>query len=234
MPFLNEHVFFIHIPKTAGVSIVKYASKFSGGVYQHSVLDEFSQKLLLAIDSNRNVVDSFQLVTQHFTLSDLISLNLLKRDSVLDGTTIIFTVFRDPFERFYSAFQSHERVLRYKSLNNFVDQGLRRFGELSDHELWAHLRPQVDFIRSDLSPDIIPVVLDFANLKHDLDMFMSGFGNEGKWDFPFEGHNIKSRNIDIRNLLSSENRNFVEKHFGNDIEFYQRLKKRRRSGRVRI
>lgn len=144
MPFDRQRLLvFLHIPKTAGTS-VEQALDLYGPWHQENLETGFGliqNRDLLA----RNLSSNF---LQHLTLRELETLF----PEVLNNATI-FTVVRDPWQRFLSSFRNPDPDLanfyRYRTSRELDQLSLAEYIDVARWLPHPHLRPQLDFVRGE-------------------------------------------------------------------------------------
>lgn len=206
---LNNRVLFIHTPKCAGNSIVA-----SINTYWES----------------RKIVH-LQLHYQHIKKKQLLEFWDIKETNNFKT----LSVFRDPFDRLYSAYifgfrQSKLKYLdEYKSFLFRKPYSFERFCKM----LYQHYVDYNEFHRLILEPQHYYVedldgnlkdvyLLDYANLEQEWDDLCIKF-NMGNKTKLLKLNNSKEKQFDFMSMYTEETKKMVEKIYEKDINIYQQV-----------
>lgn len=213
MPFVNDKVFFIHIPKTGG-SFVEYQLNITEHPTHKQPNSVNPVKKFLKKKNNEAArLRGFGAITgryvlQHTTLQELLDFNFVCQDN-FDKLTF-FAVFRDPLERIHSAYKYWSDT-KTKSFNDFVEEFRCSNGIAFGFDLLQHLKPQCSFVNLRTGKARIEW-LQFDNLTSELDRFCTK-------------HQIKASNKstakinatkEIKIELSNNNTDFLKEFYKED------------------
>ena len=197
MPFLNENILFIHIPKNAGRSIEEAFGLPPREKYRRNLRSRLA-KYMLRKSANeaaiRHLYGSYDytFAAQHLTFAEIQMLQL--GNDNCDYCT--FTVFRNPLERFISTL-SHFAIklvgdrLSLSNVNRVAELWLAR--SYHDHNELAHSRQQVDYLRA-LNGSKVDYIINFEHLQDGLNMFCHSVGEEYR-ALPHKGKDDRARDI---------------------------------------
>lgn len=168
MVLTKEKLIFIHIPKTGGISIEEYLQSYYG--YQRNALilnhgygvyrDKYNSQFTIYPH-------------MHFPLIEL-ERELFKNNIIVDNSWKIFSIVRNPYNKFLSAlFYSDKVDLKYHyftlpenqrshCLNYYIDQFLNL--DINDNYISNHIAPQHLFFKE-------------TNLKYNIFKFEEGLEN---------------------------------------------------------
>lgn len=124
----RKKILFLHIPRTAGTSIEKHLKIYG----RNELHGEYK---------------SVQKHTwkQHFTLAEIVQLGFLTEEDLDQYFKFVFV--RNPFDKIVSEYFWRKEDSKI-SFNDFILNKLPRLLEDKSHNLYCHIRPQIDFISS--------------------------------------------------------------------------------------
>lgn len=223
--FPDLNCLFVHIPKNAGRSIETALLKESGSPDsgRRSLVNRAATLL------SRSTAPSFAkthligtldvtLAAQHLTFVEMEMLGLLP-----DTTNYMsFCVVRNPYDRALSSVM-HFSEARWVSSEDEderrmgFEQGLKAWLEmpLPDHNIRAHHRSQVDFIRNRHGEIAIDHLLRFENLEDDFSNLLTRIGAENRMVRKI-GDSGRSRMY--RDFYTPDARRLIDSAFKQDIE----------------
>lgn len=217
--FKEQNILFIHIPKTGGFSVESAlsddAGKFgNGGISLRKLLGR-SMERLAGYNSDQMLYGERQFVftAQHLTINEMLRYGFIDRELFVGLNK--FTVFRNPFDKFKSAFLSHNRFLKYRSVDHFINAWL--FGNLTSHNEIAHRRLQTDYLLLDdaFSSDL--QVLKFENLQVEFEIMCERFGITPR---KLPKKNVSPINSDLVNFTQKQ-KTVIEKYYARDFEYFE-------------
>ncbi len=209
--YKDKNLLFIHIPKCAGSFIDDALS-----AEKRRKLQPFKERMigkLIRMSFKKHPtlfgILNLNFNAQHLTLMELVSLNLITEDELKNLE--IFTVVRNPIDRFKSAFLSHNRFSKYEDINHFASSWL--FEAKTKHDEWSHCRPMYDFIDGKYIKRV--KIFKFE----ELDSVKTYLGN--KYPIKFKQEKINaSKTVDERKLIINPEtevllQNYYKKDFSN-------------------
>lgn len=247
MPYLiNQKLFFVHIPKTAGSSIErafgvhpscnKTTSNSSASLRSSpSLANDVLRKTInlglgfFASSSKRKEKNNFligydqpSLVLQHLTLSEMFWLGYLSQDELSKST--FFSVVRHPKDRIISAWRSHQRHVEFPDINDFIESRLNSLS-CTTHDERAHIRPMSHYL--DISNLPCPIRLHVLRLET-IQTCWSSFGervlgdpsiNLRSWpSLPHYGSNRSHVSPVSNQSLSAKSADLIKRYYSCDYE----------------
>lgn len=209
--YRDKKLLFIHIPKCAG-SFIDNALSTQQRWKVQPIKERIIGKLIrMSFKKHPTLFGILNLNfnAQHLTLTELVSLNLITEDELKDLE--IFTVVRNPINRFKSAFLSHNRFSKYEDINHFANTWL--FEAKTKHDEWSHCRPMSDFIQGKYNQRV--KIFKFEELEA-----VTTYLNN-KYSVKFKQEKVNaSKTIDKRKLIINPEteillQNYYKKDFSN-------------------
>lgn len=141
----DKKLIFIHIPKTGGKSITQALQRYSGRVVvgeSKDYEDQASKDLLIG---NYDLSSPGPQALHHLTLSELVKYKYITKDQLKEYT--IFSVVRNPYDRFLSAYNYHE-MYKHFNIDNAIKYITSHVYEknMSRLDNLRHFIPQSDFL----------------------------------------------------------------------------------------
>jgi hypothetical protein len=206
MPINYKRKFiYIHIPKTAGTSIL--CSLFNINVGQDEMIDrrnldlEYQKKHLIGEDGDF-------IRTNHYPLYKILKVKSDVKDF------FVFTFVRNPFDRLVSEYY-YQKFNRNIPFNDYVLHIVKPAFDFGKLEEWFsfHLLPQFDFIciNNEIRCDFLG---KFESLEEDYNKVCKILGVE-KALLP---HYKKSLRKDYRSYYNDASRAIVEKYYKKDLD----------------
>lgn len=228
MPYTESHnILFIHIPKNAGKSIevslgIRSKSELMSSNHRGFLSRCFKYGIKLTA-RKRNLASlwgtwDYTLALQHCTLQEYALLGFLDTLPSKDFKTL--AVIRNPFDRIVSTFYHFRN--ENEDINDFIERFFKSDTNNIDHNLKAHRRPQVDFLKDEQGIISIDYLLLFDDLAEYFNSKMKNLGYSIK-ELP---HVTNTNRSSVKSLpkLSSKSKGFVEAYFKEDLNLYRRLK----------
>lgn len=224
MPYSKQHnLLFIHIPKNAGKSIEQSLGIRTKGQLlssQHRSLLSRAFRLGTKLTGRTRNLDSLwgtwdvSLALQHCTYQEYCQLGFIERLPRTDFKTL--AVFREPVDRAISTFFHFKRP--DETLEDFISRFFIRQADVLDHNLVAHRKSQLDFIRGVDGSICMDYLLHFDELEKSYEKALS---NEGFENISLPHiTNTRRSSIERSDILTSTALNMIEEIFSDDIEFY--------------
>jgi len=207
---------FIHIPKTGGQSLTEF--------FLRNTLKKVNYDKYGAVDIDSNPELGLQLNMgltlpgpnryHHLFLSEYLENKLINVDKI--DEYFKFTVIRDPYDRFLSAFYFLELEKTYKTYFDLT-KDIPKFTD--KHGLYRMFCPQIQYIEP-LSE--IDKFFTTENIKNAFDFFRKKFN--------FQGEDIHRNKRSPKHKYSREHdldhktRNFIKDFYKKDFELYNEIK----------
>lgn len=209
---LKNRIVFIHIPKTGGSSIERYFLKIRG-------LDDVDSAALGVFKNRKS--SNLERGNQHNSLA--------MYEKYYFGGPIpddfrIFTVVRNPYNRFWSEWKSRKLpppmrfpVSFYLSAEQLIFLAEKRFSILKDFN--SHIHPQTSFIEGQ-SEDRVRIIR-FENLNEDFSHMISD------WELPSEElpHSNEAKRTGVPSAKEQDvGDNFVRRFYESDFSKFNYLR----------
>lgn len=230
--FRDKNLLFIHIPKNAGRSVERllFLKGLSSQSGKRGITNRFAHWLQsrtanpIAQEYICGTVDA-SLAGSHMTLSEIDLLGFIGRSEI--DRLFKFCVVRNPYERAVSSILHFEKRFRaeYQLDSPPNPQQVERAlafwiaHEGADHNVRAHRRPQVDYIRRCSQANAMDMTLRFETLAADLEALKQHL----ELDLPSLPWVGKSRQAhhSYASLYTSGARKMVAKAFAEDLDLFR-------------
>jgi len=191
-PFDDYHCIFVHIPKTAGISISK--ALFGNRAGRHRTISDYKK-----IFSYSDFSNYFKFTFTRNPWDRLLSAyNFLLKGGMTKEDKAFSDIYIQP----------------YKNFEHFIEEGL--FEEKIIN--WKHFKPQYKFIceKHSYTP-LVDYIGSFENLNNDFDYVKKKLGIDKKVDLPFANN---GRSTNYKNQYSKRSRDIVASLYKKDIEIF--------------
>lgn len=192
MIFLDNKLCFIHIPKTAGTFL----------------RDFFKTKLSMILEC-WNCMNGYDYA--HLPMSKL---HMVFSESFLQGYKY-FTVIRNPYDRFISAFFYMQRegyaIVKNRNINQFIQHDLQNISMNFDtfNKEFIHIIPQYKFICNDAGNiDERVFIIPYHKL------------NEGLFKLFHMTVPFRYKGYAVKQILSPESIRIIDEIYAKDLEMY--------------
>lgn len=230
--FRDRGLLFVHIPKNAGRSIERllFPEGLSTQAGQRSLTNRFAHWLQgrtansIAKKHLCYTVDA-TLAGQHMTLSEIELLGFVGRAEI--DRLFKFCVVRNPYERaissilhFENRFHAEYRLDARPDAKQ-IERALAFWieHEGADHNVRAHRRPQVDYIRRGSQDNAMNTILRFESLAADFEALEQSLGLNLP-TLPWVGKSRREHRS-YASLYTPEARKLVASAFAEDLELFE-------------